>query len=95
MHIVRGSAVEGGAGLPSTFIQQIFPIAVKKILESSDSAVLQVSLSIHIIACGLILHVFRMVESASEHLYLYQWDSWLHGESLCFVPCTATICFQE
>lgn len=34
--------VEGGAGVPYIFIQQIFPSAVQRILDSSDSAVLQV-----------------------------------------------------
>ena len=46
VHVVRGCAVEQANGVPAAFIQQIFPNAVKKILNSTDSAVLQVKFSI-------------------------------------------------
>ena len=42
VHVVRGCAVETADGVPHTFIQQVFPSVVKKVLDSSDTAVLQV-----------------------------------------------------
>ena len=40
--VVRGSVVERVTGLPQEFLDQVFPLIVRKILDSSDSAILQV-----------------------------------------------------
>lgn len=41
-HVVHGCVAGDSARVPPPFIQEIFPVATKKILDSSDSAVLQV-----------------------------------------------------
>ena len=42
VHVIRGCVVQMSSGIPSPFIQQVFPNAVKRVVSSSDSAVLQV-----------------------------------------------------
>lgn len=41
VHVIRGCVVQMSSGIPSPFIQQVFPNAVKRVVSSSDSAVLQ------------------------------------------------------
>lgn len=41
-HVVRGCGVEGSSGIPQSFIEQVFPRVVKQVLDSADSAILQV-----------------------------------------------------
>ena len=51
VHVVRGSVVKHSAPIPATFVQEIFPVAVKRILDSSDSAILQVCVCVCVCVC--------------------------------------------
>ena len=44
-------------GIPSPFIQQVFPNAVKRVLSSSDSAILQVFMRYLLGVCLMVLCV--------------------------------------
>ena len=47
MPIVRGCVVEGVAAVPPILLEQVFPHVVERVLESSDSSILQVHTYIH------------------------------------------------
>lgn len=61
--IVRSSS----SSLPVSFVTDVFPVVVKRVVGSEDSAILQVQLTACLVGCvcerALLLTEHRMVES--------------------------------